>query len=201
MVLLGALGAFGDVITMFDETTPYPVAEVGLALCTTTQACASSPLNAIAVFHFSPPSGGGEITIDASDPAFGPIAGYLSMTEDEIVQNALYEEIVPFYWNAGPKLGADNFYTATNPNVNFYMGHFDQSRAVIDGETYAFGYPIAGNEIDALTISVSSQGELKWQAKGVNIVIAPEPSSLLSLLAELAVIFALLVWLRPKLWA
>jgi hypothetical protein len=195
LLFLGALGATADdTVTMFEATSPYPIAEVGLALCPTTQACAENLADAVAEFYLLPPTGGGEVSIDTSSPAFGPIAGYLSMTNQQIIQNAPDEAIVPFFWNAGPNPGTPNFFTASDPNINYYEGHFDQDPCVLDGVTQTCGYPIAGSEIEALSISVSPEGEMEWQAEGPNIVAVPEPPTLLELLCYLSVIVAWIAW-------
>ena len=158
-----------DTVRMFDETSPYPIAVVGLALCSSTQSCHASLSNAIASFSFSPPATGGEFTINASDPAFAPIAGYLTMTDQQVAQNVPFEAIVPFFWNSGPNPGTFNFFTASNPNLNFFQGHFGTTTCVINGITEGCGFPIAGREIDSLSIIVTSNGEMSWTAQGVNI--------------------------------
>lgn len=197
VLFIAARGASADIltVTMFVENSAYPLGEVGLALCPTTQACHASLSNAIASFDFSPmPGGTSSLAIDTSNPAFGLIAGYLSMTDQQITQNGLsLEAIVPFYWNTGPvppqgPFPASSFFTSSQPNLNYFIGHFDTGVCTIDGVLQDCGYPIAGREIDSLSLSVSPLGEMKWQVTGVNIGV-PEPTALSWLFAALAIVF------------
>jgi len=188
VALLFAAGSTkADSVTMFVEASKFPIGVVGLALCPTPASCNQSLSNAIASFSFSPQPTGGEFTIGPSNPAFGAIAGYLRMTDQQIIQNALNEAIVPFFWNSGPNPGTGGFFTASNPNINFFQGHFDQNPCVIDGVEQVCGYPVAGSEIDSLSIAVSRAGEMTWSAEGVHLV--PEVPATFELAFGLPVLF------------
>ena len=197
VALLFAAGSTkADKITMFDAASNYPIGVVGLALCPTPAACNQGLSHAIASFYFSPQPTGGEFTIGSSSPAFAAIAGFLSMTEQQILQTALNEAIVPFFWNSGPDPGTGGFYTASNPNVNFYAGHFDQHLCVINGVEQVCGYPLAGREIDSLSIAVSPAGEMTWSAEGVHLV--PEVSAAFDFAFSLPLLFLFARWRKNR---